>query len=99
MSFQLKEVAACVAIVLVAGLLRRLWKNESETARIIDYRGTNYSNPNNNHDAQKFKHDARSGAEAEVRRMKRDGSYQDTNRLNVYYNRELNGWYVGRGQS
>jgi hypothetical protein len=54
------------------------------------------SNPNNNHDDGKFKHSTRRGAEAEANRMRRRG-YEGSERLNVYYNDELRGWYVGEG--
>jgi len=57
---------------------------------------TRYSNPNNNHDDRKFKHSTRASAEAEVGRMK-SGRYDESERLKVYYNRELEGWFVGRG--
>ena len=54
-----------------------------------------YSNPYNNHDHQKCPHATREDAEAEVRRMKRL-NYEGNGRLNVYYNRDLRNWYVGR---
>ena len=50
----------------------------------------------NNHDHLKFKHGTRQGAQAEVDRMRRQG-YKDSERLNVYYNADLKGWFVGRG--
>ena len=56
------------------------------------------SNPRNNHDQQKFKHSTRASAEAEIRRMKESGR-DECERLNVYYNDEYEGWFVGRGWS
>jgi hypothetical protein len=50
----------------------------------------------NNHDHLKYKHGTRQGAQAEVDRMRGLG-YEDSERLNVYYNDELGGWFVGRG--
>ena len=55
------------------------------------------SNPRNNHDQQKFKHSTRASAEAEIRRMKESGCYDECERLNTYYNDEYEGWFVGRG--
>jgi hypothetical protein len=55
-----------------------------------------YSNPGSNHDHLKYKHSSRRSAELEVTRMKMAG-YDESERLNVYFNRELDGWYVGRG--
>ena len=57
---------------------------------------TRYSNPNNNHDHLKFKHSTRASAEAEVGRMK-EARYDECGHLKVYYNRDLEGWFVGRG--
>ena len=60
---------------------------------------TNYqcSNPNNNHDQQKYKHATRESAEAEIQRMQRMG-VKGSERLKAYYNSELDGWYVGRSK-
>ena len=57
---------------------------------------TSFSHPNNNHDHVKHPHASRGDATAEVRRMQQCG-YDDSARLNVYYNRQLEAWYVGRG--
>ena len=38
-------------------------------------------------------------SQAEIRRMKKSGNYEKRDRLNAYYNRELDGWYNGRGQT
>ena len=50
----------------------------------------------NNHNHCKFKHGTQWGAQAEVDRMRSLG-YEDSERLNVYYNENLKGWFVGRG--
>ena len=57
-----------------------------------------YSNPHNNHDGQKFKHSSQLSARSEVRRMQREG-YNESHRLVPYYNKELDGWYVGKRKS
>ena len=57
---------------------------------------TRYTNQSNNHDNIKFKHSTQASAEAEVRRMQ-GARYDGSERLNVYYNRDLGGWFVGRG--
>ena len=59
---------------------------------------TRYSNPHNNHDGQKFKHSSQLSARSEVRRMQREG-YNESHRLVHYYNKELDGWYVGKRKS
>lgn len=51
--------------------------------------------PRNNHDDQKYKHTTRESAEREKDRMQRQG-VPGSQRLNVYYNQELDGWFVGR---
>ena len=54
-----------------------------------------YSNPHKNHDHNKRMYLTREDAEAVVERMKKskcDG-YEC---MNVYYSRELGGWFVGR---
>lgn len=56
-----------------------------------------YSNPHNNHDHQKRKHETRASAEREVDRMRWKG-LPDSERMNVYYNDELDGWFVGRSR-
>jgi hypothetical protein len=56
--------------------------------------GISYSNPRNNHDDEKVKHPSQESAQAEARRMQAGGSRT----LNVYYNRELDGWYIGRSK-
>ena len=60
------------------------------------YTPTSFSHPNNNHDHVKHPHASRGDATAEVCRMQQCG-YDDSARLNVYYNRQLKAWYVGRG--
>lgn len=60
------------------------------------HRDAAYSNPSNNHDHLKYKHSTRQEAVNEMQRMKQSAYYEETERLNVYYNRELNGWYIGR---
>lgn len=71
--------------------------DSSEEERNVDqnYGPIRYSNPNNNHDHLKVKHSSRESARAEVKRMKRNGCH-GSNRLVEYYNKEQNGWYVGR---
>jgi hypothetical protein len=59
-------------------------------------RNIRYSNTRNNHDHLKHKHATQSEAKAEVRRMKA-ANYDGCERLNAYYNPDLDGWYVGRG--
>ena len=54
-----------------------------------------YSNPHNNHDHNKRMHATRCEAESMVDRMRRSG-VPDSERLNVYYNKQRNGWFVGR---
>ena len=56
------------------------------------------SNPRNNHDQHKVKHSTRASAEVEIRRMKESGR-DECERLNVYYNDEYEGWFIGRGWS
>ena len=68
------------------------WKNHEIPSAAI-----RYSNPNNNHDDQKNKHSSSQSAEAEVRRMQR-ARYAGSERLNVYYNRERDGWFVGKSR-
>ena len=60
---------------------------------------TSYKNRSNNHDHLKVKHSTQASAEAEVRRMTKSGRYEECERLNVYYNDEYEGWFVGRGWS
>ena len=51
-----------------------------------------------NHDDRKHRHDSQASAEREIRRMRVNPHiYEDTARLNAYYNRELGAWFVGRG--
>lgn len=54
-----------------------------------------YSNPHNNHDDQKYKHTTRESAKQEVHRMISCG-YEGSHKLKVYFNRENEGWYVGK---
>lgn len=56
---------------------------------------TSFTNPYNNHDHEKHPHATREDAEAEVLRMKRLG-YEGSARLQIYYNRQLRAWFVGR---
>jgi hypothetical protein len=56
-----------------------------------------YSNPKNNHDHTKVKHESRQTAEREIQRMQRTGRH-DSERLNAYYNDDRNGWFVGRSK-
>ena len=56
-----------------------------------------HSNPYINHDHMKHQHASRESAIAEVNRMQQHG-YEGSGRLNVYYNRQLEGWYVGRSK-
>lgn len=49
-----------------------------------------------NYDHLKAKHPMREAAEAEVRRMKRSGHYEGSDRLDAYYNSDMKGWFVGR---
>jgi hypothetical protein len=56
------------------------------------------SNRRNNHDDQKQKHTCQEEAEAEISRMRRN-NYADSDRLNAYYNYELQGWFVGRSKN
>jgi hypothetical protein len=50
---------------------------------------------NKNHDFLKHKHSSRSGALAEVKRMK-DLDYPNSEKLNAYQNPENKYWYVGK---
>ena len=54
-----------------------------------------YSNPRNNHDDQKIKYKTRKDAEKVMRRMIRQGC-NGWERLNVYKNKKLGTWHVGR---
>lgn len=89
----------CWAVNQWRKAVERRWEaeaREEEQGLLHDHGTVNYSNPRNNHDHLKCKYATREEAESMVRRMKRancDGS----ERLNVYYNRELEGWYVGKG--
>jgi hypothetical protein len=74
----------------------------SQTMRISNVtqpmrRSVARSNPRNNHDDEKHKHASQEEAEAEISRMRRNG-YHGSDRLNAYYNDELQGWFVGRSK-
>jgi hypothetical protein len=56
-----------------------------------------YSNPRNNHDDTKVKHESRQAAEREIRRMQTVG-LPGSERLNAYYNEDRGGWFVGRSK-
>ena len=77
-----------------------IYSQQSETIDIRQFdRKTkvSYSNQSNNNDYQKHKHPSRDSADSEVLRMKRAGVYVDCERLKIYYNRGIDGWFVGRG--
>jgi hypothetical protein len=61
----------------------QLWRyvQQYETIDLRQSKVSYISNQSNTHDHQKHKH----------------SSYHDCERLKVYYNREIDGWFVGRG--
>jgi hypothetical protein len=89
-------LVTAVVTVVVVGLTWWFFSRSTKDERRQDD-DVSYSNPGNNHDHLKHKHRTREFANEEVRRMQRQG-YGESERLNVYYNRELDGWYVGRRQ-
>ena len=56
-----------------------------------------YSNPQNNHDHTKYRHATQEDAEKEVARMQQSG-YDGSERLQVYYNKELGSWFTGKSK-
>lgn len=95
-------VPVVVCVFAVAGAWA-LWRSacsgrkEKERHRSSHDGFISYSNPNNNHDHNKVKYETKKDAELEVARMQRLG-LSDSDRLNVYYNRELQGFFVGRSK-
>mmetsp|Transcript_7824 Transcript_7824/g.7374 ORF Transcript_7824/g.7374 Transcript_7824/m.7374 type:complete len:101 (+) Transcript_7824:63-365(+) len=81
---------------LVRLFLFSRWNNRS-TEKQEEGRTYPNSNPRNNHDDSKHKHASAKSAEAEVERMQRN-DYEDSDRLNVYYNKQLKGFFVGKRQ-
>ena len=59
--------------------------------------GISYSNPRKNHDNNKVMHPSRWSAEKEKKRLKRVG-FEGSEKLNVYFNKELRGWFVGKSK-
>jgi hypothetical protein len=97
-------------IVLVAVGIAALWmhwqfskeekreeERESSSLHCDTYHPVNYSNPRNNHDDRKIKYPTQEAAESAVRGMQRSGR-DGSERLKVYYNHKLEGWYVGRSR-
>jgi hypothetical protein len=74
-----------------ADRMQRMWKEE-EKAEEDRYTAKN----RNNHDDFKVKHITHADAQAEAYRMRHYG-YKGSERLKVYYNPDLRGWFVGRG--
>ena len=99
MPVQVVSVVITVAVVVTLGYGLYSWWSERERRRAEEELRTirRYTARNsNNHDHLKVKHGTQRDAQAEVDRMRRRG-YEDSERLNVYYNDELGGWFVGRG--
>ncbi len=90
-------VFAIPCTIVGAILIYHLLKRNDEDRQRTNREEVRFGIPYNNHDDQKFKHSNRYSAEAEVRRMKRR-RYPGSERLQVYYNRELKGWFVGRSK-
>jgi hypothetical protein len=95
-----------VTLLAVGGAALFLWwlsreevqKKRKEAARRAEsQRWQAAASSGNNHDHLKHKHTTREKAEQEIRRMKSIGK-DGCERLNAYYNDELDGWFVGRGQ-
>ena len=55
------------------------------------------SNLSKNHDHQKVKHHSEARANAVILKMRDSGKDKD-NKLQSYYNTELNGWFVGNSK-
>ena len=73
-------------------------RRQQHSSTYEDYSGHyNTSNPYNNHDHLKKRHLTRESAEQEKRRMQSLG-LSGSERLNVYKNEELGGWFVGRSK-
>ena len=89
--------AAVVFVVAVVFVL--VWWSKKHRSLLVAQSGHNYrrrKSGHNNHDHLKVKHGTQRDVQAEVDRMRREGR-EGSERLNVYYNDERKGWYVGKG--
>ena len=89
-------VIGAIAIGAIAILAHLLWSKEAKKAKEDEINRYPAKN-SNNHDNCKVKHRTRQDAETEADRMRRRG-YEGSERLNTYYNPDLQGWYVGKGK-
>ena len=88
-------IVALVGVIVVAKVFS--WWDNRSSEKQEEGRTYPHSNPRNNHDDRKHKHASAESAEAEVKRMQRN-DYEDSDRLTVYYNQQLNGFFVGKRQ-
>jgi hypothetical protein len=74
-----------------ARLIQRLEYRIVSDSQLLEYRIRH-----SNHDHQKWSYHTREGAEIAGKRM-HDQRCESWERLNVYYNDELDDWFIGKG--